>query len=125
METLRRLRIVWTVLCLLGFVGLAISWHGGLQTNLFLPAAAAALVAAFSLYPESDLLKFSLLWISGTFVAYADQIAKLYSTAPYVGNPKIVGVTILSIGGYLAVVAALWVLTPLFKRKSDQDEEAA
>lgn len=117
METLRRIRFVWSVTCLLAA---AVCAFVGVVGNPTVPAAwywfTSALCAAFAPYMSKPINILATLWLG--VVAFGT--GAMVNVKPFT---VVVGPAFTALVGGLIVLSVLgWVLTPLFKQKNRSPE---
>jgi hypothetical protein len=112
METLRRLRIVWTILCALGAAAYLFAGYGGTPQEVVVLGVIAAALFALVPYQQTAVGIVSVLWFAAVSVfllSVAEQrrdVVELFMGGLFFG-----------FGGWAAISAVAWVVTPLFKRK--------
>ena len=112
METLRRLRFVWALLCLAAAALCAIALFGGtvrpgINTTYLFAWLVAALCGAAAFYQQGLLTKLSVLWLGG--VGGIVLGAFLTQTDP----ERAVLRTLVFVGGAWAVAAVVaWIVKP-------------
>lgn len=118
MDTKRRLRIVWTALCLLAAAFFVVSpqfWPAGIPdaaldrySAAFAIACVASLLGAAAPWPASKLAGLVMLWLGA--------VALTFSRDVFEGRPPEQTVTVALVGAGIAVV--LWIISPAIRSRS-------
>lgn len=115
METLRRLRFVWALICLAAAALCALALFGGFTRPGINPSylfawLVAALCGAAAFYQQGTLTKLSVLWLGGVGGVVLGVF--LTQTDP----ERAVLLTLASVGGSWAVAAVVaWIARPAVK----------
>jgi hypothetical protein len=110
METLKRLRIVWTVLCCLLLAALAVAAYGGTPVPLVVAVGAGVLIGAVGPYSGNAFVTTACMWVGGT------AMLSLLLKGQHVGE-----FVLWSFGLLAVVVLAGWVLKPLLTSKQSAE----
>lgn len=108
MESLRRLRVVWFVLCCIAAAVLALAWFGGAPPQLLAAPLAGVVLLACASATRSWFSTLSCLWVGATFVVAGMAADK--GTRGDVGS-----VIMFGGGGYILLAVAVWIVRPMLK----------
>ena len=115
METLRRLRFVWALLCLAAAALCAVALFGafsrpGIDPSYMFAWLVAALCGAFALYQQTLMRKLSMLWLGGVggivlgaFLTQTDPERAVLRTLVFVG------------GAWVVAAVVVWIAKPAVK----------
>lgn len=115
METLRRLRFVWALLCLAAAALCAIALFGalsrpGIDPSYIFAWLVAALCGAFAFYQQTIMRKLSMLWLGGV----GGGVLGVLLTQ--VDPGRAVLRTLVFVGGAWAVASVIaWIIKPSAK----------
>jgi hypothetical protein len=111
MESLRRLRIVWLVLCGMVATVMAIAWYGGTPERIIVPAFIGIALVAAAAGVSTWFGVLSCLWLGGLALVLSMVIDK--GTRGDIGQVLLIGG-----GGYIVFAALTWIVKPLFQGRA-------
>ena len=113
METLRRLRFIWALLCLLTAAVCAfVAFTSAVPASM--PWAIAAMLAAFAFYTGSVVGTLSALWLSGAAIYFGAMVGVVPSDIAAIRTLAFFG------GGWAVTAVAAWIIRPALQRLTNR-----
>lgn len=108
MESLRRLRIVWFVLCCIAAAFIALAAYGGAPLSDVATVAVGVALLACASRAATWFSALSFIWIGGVVTLAGLMVSK--------GNRGDAGELLaVGLGGYILFTVAVWIIRPMLK----------